>query len=85
MIYFRKMDSEAVNRSVQALKDEMSNIQREMDDLQSDWNELQLWVQNGVDMNEVNARNTELTLKQDVLSQRFADVRMQLAALLDHV
>ena len=85
MVCFRKMDSEAVNRSVQALKDKMSNIRREMDDLQSDWNELKLWVQNGVDMNEANARNTELTLKQDVLSQRFSDVRRQLAALLDHV
>ena len=74
-----------MNRTVQALKDEISSIKGEMDDLQSDWNELSLWVQNGLDMNEANARNVELTGKQDILSQHLSDVRRQLAAVLDHV
>ena len=74
-----------MNRTVQALKDEISTVKREMDDLKSDWNELSLWVQNGLDMNEANARNVELTAKQDTLSQRLSDVHRRLAAVLDHV
>ena len=74
-----------MNATVQALRDEISSIKGEMDDLQSDWNELSLWVQNGVDMNEANARNVELTVKQDILSQRLCNVHRRLAAVLDHV
>ena len=74
-----------MNATVQALREEINSLRGEMSDLQSDWNELKLWVQNGVDMNEANARNTELTLKQDVLTQRLSDLHSQLAAVLDHV
>ena len=78
------MDAETVNVTVQALRDEISSLRGEMSDLQSDW-ELKLWVQNGVDMNEANARNTELTVKQDMLTQRLSDLHRQLAAALGHV
>ena len=74
-----------MNGTVQALKDEISSIKGEMDNLQSDWNELSLWVQNGVDMNAANERNAELTVKQDILSQRLSDLYMRLVAVLDHV
>ena len=74
-----------MNATVQALRDEISSLRGEMSDLQSDWNELKLWVQNGVDMNEANARHVELTEKQDILSQRLTDLHRQLAAALNHV
>ena len=74
-----------MNGTVHVLKDEISSIKGEMDNLQSDWNELRLWVQNGVDMDAANARNVELTVKQDILSQRLCDVHRRLAAVLDHV
>ena len=79
------MDCETVNATVQALREEINSLRGEMSDLQSDWDELKLWVQNGVDMNEANARNTELTVKQDILTQRLSDLHRQLAAALGHV
>ena len=81
----RKMDSETVNGTVQALRDEISSIQGEMDNLQSDWNELNLWVQNGVDLNAANERHAELSVKQDILSQRWRDVHDRLVAILDQI
>ena len=74
-----------MNVAVQALRDEISSIQGEMDDLQSDWNELKLWVQNGVDMNAANERHAELSVKQDILSQRWRDVHSRLVAALDQI
>ena len=74
-----------MNGTVQALRDEISSIKGEMDDLQSDWNELSLWVQNGVDINAANERHAELTVKQDILSQHLADVHNRLVAILDQV
>ena len=79
------MDSETVNGAVQALRDEISSIQGEMDNLQSDWNELDLWVQNGVDINAANERYAELSVKQDILSQRWRDVHGRLVAALDQI
>ena len=74
-----------MNGAVQALKDEISSIQGEMNDLQSDWDELNLWVQNGVDLNAATERRAELSMKQDMLSQRWRDVHSRLVAVLDHV
>ena len=36
-------------------------------------------------MSAANERNAELTGKQDILSQRLADLYRRLAAVLDHV
>ena len=74
-----------MNGVVQALRDEISSIQGEMDNLQSDWNELDVWVQNGVDINAANERHAELSVKQDILSQRWRDVHSRLVAALDQI
>ena len=74
-----------MNGAVQALKDEISSIQGEMNDLQSDWEELNLWVQNGVDLNAATERRAELSEKQDILSQRWRDVHSRLVAILDQI
>ena len=79
------MDPEAVNVAVQTLRDEISSIRGEMDDLQSDWNELKMWVLNGVDLNAATERRAELSMKQDMLSQRWRDVNSRLVALLDQI
>ena len=79
------MDSATVNGAVQALRDEISGIQGEIDNLRSDWDELDLWVQNGVDVNAANERYAELSVKQDILSQRWRDVHSRLVAALDQI
>ena len=74
-----------MNMIVQALRDEISSIQGEMNDLQSDWDELKLRVQNGVDLNAATERRAELSMKQDMLSQRWRDVHSRLVAVLDQI
>ena len=74
-----------MNGAVQALRDEISSMQGEMDNVQRDWNELNLWVQNGVDLNAANERHAELSVRQDILSQRWRDVHGRLVAILDQI
>ena len=76
------MSPEVLNETIQSLRSEISSLEGEMNNLQSDWAELKLWVQNGVDMNEANQRHAELSSQQDVLSQRLAELRSRLAAVL---
>ena len=79
----KKMDPEIVRETARVLRVEISGLRRDMDDLQNDWLELRMWVQNGVDMNEANARHTELTRKQDEIYVRLADVYRRIADLLE--
>ena len=72
-----------MNETARVLRDEISSVKRDMDDLQSDWMELRFWVQNGVNMNEANARHTELTRRQDEIYWRLADVYRRIADLLE--
>ena len=74
-----------MNGTVQALRDEISSIQGAMDNLQSDWNELDLWVRNGVDINAANERYAELSVKQEMLSQRWRDVHSRLVAAFEQI
>ena len=81
--FLEKMDTETVRETARVLRGEISSLKRDMDDLQSDWFELRLWVQNGVDMNEANARHTELARRQDEMYVRLADVYRRIADLLE--
>ena len=72
-----------MRETARVLRGEISSVKRDMDDLQSDWLELRLWVQNGVDMNEANARHTELARRQDEIYGRLADVYRRIADLLE--
>ena len=82
-LFLERMDAERVREAARVLRGEISSIKRDMDDLQSDWMELRLWVQNGVGMNEANTRHTELARRQDEIYVRLADVYRRIADLLE--
>ena len=77
------MDAGILHETARVLRGEISSLKRDIDDLSSDWIELRLWVQNGVDRNEANIRHTELARRQDEIYVRLADVYRQIADLLE--